>query len=669
MATKKVHIDILARDKSTKVLNNIRGSLDRVKRSVFNLKTAFAGLGVGLVARDFIRTASEIENLKIRFKFLFDTVEEGEKAFKGLVKFAGEVPFQLEQIQRGAANLAVVSKDADELNEILRITGDIAAASGLDFQTTAEQIQRTFSAGINSADLFRERGVRELLGFEAGVAISAEKSKQHIIQAFRDGTLEVKGASVEMAQSFTGVVSMIQDKYLQFKIALMDAGPFDFLKASSMLLEQTVSKNFGSIEKAAKQFGDTVVEAVKAVALGSASIIDAVTPAFNFIFSGINGLFTMINNMPGYLKTFGILGFLALGTKGKLVTIAIVGVYDKIVEVFDNILSFVRKSTAKIAAAVKRLGFDETARQLESFNLILEKNSKTMVQNVSDMKQAFEDKAIDLLEFLNVDDMDPAGRKFRTMVEDILKDIDLIMTNRIKDNPVKPLTDGANEATESISKLKTAYESFKEGFGEAMKEASDIQKNFQKIGQESFAKLKETLTDFVMTGKLKFQDLARFIIRSMVEAMIGSAVSSAISKAQDMIKMSTIKKALMYVYEAGLKAFSSFPPPFNFAAMGATVAAGLGVVNKIKGFQHGGVAKAGQPAIVGENGPELIMPEKDARVIPNNQMSRMGQPVTVNFNINTVDARGFNELLVNSRGLIVNMINSAVNEKGRQAIV
>ena len=62
MATKKVHIDILARDKSTKVLNNIRGSLDRVKRSVFNLKTAFAGLGVGLVARDFIRTASEIEN-------------------------------------------------------------------------------------------------------------------------------------------------------------------------------------------------------------------------------------------------------------------------------------------------------------------------------------------------------------------------------------------------------------------------------------------------------------------------------------------------------------------------------------------------------------------------------------------------------------------------------
>ena len=47
----------------------------------------------------------------------------------------------------------------------------------------------------------------------------------------------------------------------------------------------------------------------------------------------------------------------------------------------------------------------------------------------------------------------------------------------------------------------------------------------------------------------------------------------------------------------------------------------------------------------------------------------MNQPVTVNFNITTVDAKGFNTLLVNSRGTIINMINSAMNEKGKMAIV
>jgi hypothetical protein len=77
----------------------------------------------------------------------------------------------------------------------------------------------------------------------------------------------------------------------------------------------------------------------------------------------------------------------------------------------------------------------------------------------------------------------------------------------------------------------------------------------------------------------------------------------------------------------------------------------------------------GQPYMVGEAGAELIIPDKPSNVVPNNKLGGMGKAVTVNFNISTVDARGFNELLVNSRGTIVNLINSAVNEKGRMAII
>ena len=158
------------------------------------------------IAKGFLDTAREVERLRVRFKFLFDDAREGAKAFDSLVKFAGQVPFSLQEIQRGSANLAVVSKNAEELNTLLKITGDIASASGLDFATTAEQIQRTFSSGINSADLFRERGVKALLGFEAGVKISAEQSREHILNAFRDGTLAVVGASEDMAKTFDGTL-------------------------------------------------------------------------------------------------------------------------------------------------------------------------------------------------------------------------------------------------------------------------------------------------------------------------------------------------------------------------------------------------------------------------------------------------------------------------------
>ena len=46
-----------------------------------------------------------------------------------------------------------------------------------------------------------------------------------------------------------------------------------------------------------------------------------------------------------------------------------------------------------------------------------------------------------------------------------------------------------------------------------------------------------------------------------------------------------------------------------------------------------------------------------------------GGAVNVNFNINTVDASGFEDLLVRSRGTITQLINNAVNEKGRSSII
>ena len=324
--TKQVRIDILAQDHTKKAVNSAKKGLDGLKSSVFNLRNAFAGLGLALVARDFINTASSVEQLKIRFKFLFNTAKEGEKAFKNLIKFAGQVPFELQEIQRGAANLAVVSRNAEEMNELLAITGDIAAASGLDFQTIAEQLQRVFSSGIASADLFRERGVSALLGFEQGVQMNAQKSRDHIINAFRDGTLSVQGASGELATSFAGTVSMLQDKFFSFKLAVMDTGPFEMLKAGAQLLDENLSKNFGSVEEAARKIGDGIVATVEEVILGSAMILDELQPLFSFIGKAITGLFKMLDVIPEGMKAVGVIGFLLLGTKGKLLVVFIGGI-------------------------------------------------------------------------------------------------------------------------------------------------------------------------------------------------------------------------------------------------------------------------------------------------------------------------------------------------------
>ena len=126
--------------------------------------------------------------------------------------------------------------------------------------------------------------------------------------------------------------------------------------------------------------------------------------------------------------------------------------------------------------------------------------------------------------------------------------------------------------------------------------------------------------------------------------------------------------AMRYVFEGALNTFRKIPYPFNIPAVAGAVAFGMGLVNKLKAFEKGGRPPVGRPSIVGEKGAELFVPDQAGTIVPNDKLG-MGKPVTVNFNINTVDATGFEELLVNSRGVLINLINSAVNEKGQRAII
>jgi len=85
------------------------------------------------------------------------------------------------------------------------------------------------------------------------------------------------------------------------------------------------------------------------------------------------------------------------------------------------------------------------------------------------------------------------------------------------------------------------------------------------------------------------------------------------------------------------------------------------------GFAQGGAVSKGKPILVGENGPEIFRPNATGQI--QNARGMGGGQTTVNFNINTVDASGFEELLVRSRGTITQLINNAVNERGREAII
>lgn len=679
--------------------------VDKLKSAVFNLRNAFIGLGAGLVAKSFLDTAREVENLRVRFKFLFSDAQEGEKAFKSLVKFAGQVPFSLAEIQRGSANLAVVSKNAEELNNLLKITSDIASASGLDFATTAEQIQRTFSSGINSADLFRERGVKALLGFEAGVQISAEESRKHILNAFEDGTLSVVGASQDMAKTFDGVMSMIGDKFLGFKMALMDSAPFEFIKSNAMLIEQELNKNFGSIEKFAEKMGKALVEGFKNFLLMGAGILDTFQPVFSFLGKSIENLVTYVRGLPSPIDSLGIIGFLMLGTKGKAIVLVIGSVLDEIRSTIGHMIDgivFLQEQTNKITFFKKPEEIKKANAEIEALKLTAEK-LKTPLSDVDEkfgevgLKGQTEFSAINAL-------FDDGIQKTGTMtekVENYLKSLEKVGEKQKQLKEMGGLDVGGflstreQRATQSMTGMETEF-----GDAKGMRKTGDIDA-LQAIADMELAIANDTAmkrleiadktareernirqsfineqTAIMKSGQFQDLKMVNLTEQQKKDTIIagGKAILSSMAqnnkKAFQLNKALSMAEAFMNTAQGVTKALATgnIPMAILIGALGAVQIATI-AQQKYQGRRLGGRMNQDQPYLVGEAGAELVVPDRASNVVPNGQLGNLGKQVTVNFNISTVDARGFNELLVNSRGTIVNMINSAVNEKGKMAII
>jgi len=88
----------------------------------------------------------------------------------------------------------------------------------------------------------------------------------------------------------------------------------------------------------------------------------------------------------------------------------------------------------------------------------------------------------------------------------------------------------------------------------------------------------------------------------------------------------------------------------------------------IFGAAEGGALNAGQPYMVGERGRELFIPNQNGTMIPNHDLGTTGS-TSINFTINATDVKGVQELLINNRATITNLVNQALNARGKSNLV
>jgi len=604
-------LNILAKDKTKMAFNGIRAGLSNLRNSIFSVQSALLTIGAGLVGRSFIKVGRDVEQLRLRFFFLFGSVNEGRKAFDTLVKFAGRVPFTLEEIAQASGNLAVVSKDADALGKNLELVGNIAAVTGIDFRVAAEQVQRSLSAGLASAEIFRERGVRAMLGFKSGVSLNAEQSGEALLKVFGPGGKFGKAAEV-LGTTFDGTLSMISDKVFQFQLATNEAGFFDFLKGGLITINKLAEENAVVLRKMATSLAKGMMTFIEEAVVGFIKTVSAIKVVFKTIGSGIMGVIDIINFLPPVVRELGIIGFLALGTKGRLLVFAI-GL------IINQIQKLLKKLGIEVDLGLNK-GLEETNNKIEGARSIFERMKKEIELNtieVAEMKKKVEEANIE-------------AEKLKRNISPFRKEIE-----KLNEDSLKKLTNLSKQAFEIF---EMGVKGLSKGIAESIVLGKDLGNTFKNLADQILIKLIGALVEVAIKIGVQIALENTTIVALLTKLGIEKQITAEKKKQNKETKSGNIHQLV----DIGL----SF----------------------LGGNAQGGALRKGEPALVGERGPELFIPNSSGQ-ITQNARGMSGRSAVVNFNINTIDSRGFDEALEENRGTITAIINNALAEKGRGELV
>ena len=193
---------------------------------------------------------------------------------------------------------------------------------------------------------------------------------------------------------------------------------------------------------------------------------------------------------------------------------------------------------------------------------------------------------------------------------------------------IKYNAENANSTVESTNVIKAAIDGYLTALG-------SVEERLGKAATGSMKKFEDTIVNGLKNGKLEFKAFADYVIEQLLRIAIQEAILAPLKDA-----------------------FGSF---FDF-----------GGNKKVEPKAMGGAVTAGLPYLVGEKGPELFMPNSSGQIITNEnlqQQQSMQAAPTVNFNISTVDAAGFDQLLASRKGLITSIINNAMNNQGKMGVV
>lgn len=351
--------------------------------------------GLTNLARNAVDTSARFEQFGIRLRALLGSQAAANRSFEEFVRLSSRTPFAVDQIVEGATTLAsVVQGNEERLQRLTRVSANLAAVTGLSFEQTASNLQRALASGIGAADLFRERGVRQLVEGVTGIPdltkVPLEELEAAFVQTF--GELGRFGTAAEdLSLTTSGAISNIGDAATNLQAALGDAlSPVVIAAAREVLipflerLRDLILENRGAITAFATEGLDAFLEFIQ----GAIENVRGLVLALNLggaSFDRIGGALSLVATASGALSDI-IDGTLSL---------AFQNFFEGAAVFIDGLLLGIRTIGAALVALVRpavalgaRLGLisEETRAAFDNFSAEL---NQSVVEGAFALEERF----------------------------------------------------------------------------------------------------------------------------------------------------------------------------------------------------------------------------------------------------------------------------------------
>ena len=230
------------------------------------------GAGGWFFKSQFIDTAAQFEN----FGTILETVEgdsgKAKTSLGWVSDFAAKTPYELGQVMEAFVKLK--SYGLEPANGLLKTLGDTSSAMGKPLMQAVEAIA---DAVTGENERLKEFGIKakvqgEKITYEYShmgktMTAEADKSNRQMIESTLTAIFNTKykDSMLKQSKNWSGMMSNIFDQWTRFKIMVMQAGVFDFLKTKLQMILDNLNKlaESGKLAEIAKNASVEIIRILK----------------------------------------------------------------------------------------------------------------------------------------------------------------------------------------------------------------------------------------------------------------------------------------------------------------------------------------------------------------------------------------------------------------------